>query len=122
MKFFTEFERPEMCGEVLTDEVMVERSGYIPADQQILSMMEAGQRLGDYRRERYDYGPDDEDDGFIDPTRQGLDLAEGQAIQEQVNARLNDQAKAAKAKKDSVAEAERKSKEVVPIVPAPNVE
>ena len=87
---------------------MVERSGYIPADQQILSMMEAGERLGEYRRERYDYGPDDEDDGYIDPTRQGLDLAEGQAIQEQVNARLNDQAKAAQVKKDSDAEAERK--------------
>lgn len=49
---------------------MVETAGYIPAEIQIRNMMAAGQRLGEYRAEMYDYGDDvKEEDAIGDPTR-----------------------------------------------------
>lgn len=56
----------------------VETAGYIPAEVQIRNMMVAGQRLGEYRAEMYDYGEEVSDDEAIgDPTRSpNFDLAD----------------------------------------------
>jgi len=43
-------------------EILVETAGYVPADIRIKEFIEAGIRLADYRREAYDFGPDDEPD------------------------------------------------------------
>lgn len=83
MKFFTQFLRPDFDdfnpggGEVLT-----ESAGYIPIDKQITDMINAGQRLGDYRKGIYDYDGEEEidlNDVKLDPTRDA-DFDEGDAL------------------------------------------
>ena len=50
---------------------ITEQAGYIPVDVQVKNMMLAGQRLGEYRKEAYDFEPgvDVPDDVDVDPTR-----------------------------------------------------
>ena len=86
-KFFDQFIRPEPSGEVLSDEVVVERAGYIPAKEQIEGMIMAGLRLGEFRREAFDYASEEEDDGVLDPMRQNPDLAEVSELEREVNER-----------------------------------
>lgn len=69
-------------GEKGGGEKLVESAGYIPADVQIEQMIMAGQRLGDFRRENYDYDLEEEpimED--MDPTRSpNFDLADASQI------------------------------------------
>ena len=68
-------------GEVNDGETIVEPAGYIPANIKIESMIEAGQRLADFRR-GYEFQdgeviPDD----YYDPTRNpGFDLADASRL------------------------------------------
>ena len=110
-QFYDQFIRPEPSGEVLSDEVVVERAGYIPAKEQIEGMIMAGLRLGEFRREAFDYGSEEEDDGALDPMRQNPDLAEVSEMVREVNERLIAQASA-----KSVVEEVQAEK---PDVPAP---
>ena len=79
---------------MLSDEVVVERAGYIPAKEQIEGMIMAGLRLGEFRREAFDYASEEEDDGVLDPMRQNPDLAEVSELEREVNERLLEQASA----------------------------
>lgn len=63
-------EPPPEVGEINEGPLKVERDGYIPRSAKIKMFIEAGQRLADYRRELYHYGPDEKDDGFVDPVGQ----------------------------------------------------
>lgn len=78
MKFYDQFvNRPPTGEEINSGEEIVEKAGYVPAEIQIMEMINAGERLGDYRKERYDYGEGDQDDGMMDPTRApGVDMAD----------------------------------------------
>lgn len=74
----TRYSRNVDAGEVNEEPSLVETAGYIPAEEQIMQMISAGVRLGEYREEAYDFGPDEEVDlGAMDPTRRpGFDLAD----------------------------------------------
>lgn len=85
------FTRPKAKGEVNSGEEIVEKEGYIPAEAQIMDMMQAGVRLGEYRREKYDYAADEEvPDDAIDP-RAFTDPVEADAALRQVKSRLRAQ-------------------------------
>lgn len=59
-------------------EVLVETAGYVPADVRIREFIEAGIRLGEYRKEAYDFEADEEVDfNEADPLRsKAVDIAE----------------------------------------------
>lgn len=69
---------------------VTESAGYIPAEVQIEEMLLAGKRLGEYRKERYDFAEDEEvPEDFIDPTRApGLDLAEASMMERSMKERF----------------------------------
>jgi len=78
MKFFDTYENPPPCvGQVMDDEILVERAGYVSAEQRITSLIEAGQRLITARAEQYDSNTGDEMDDFDIRTRKTTyDLAD----------------------------------------------
>lgn len=88
--------------EVGGGESLVEPAGYVPADVQIRGMIEAGMRLGDARREMYDYEGEvsldlDFNDIGYDPTRApGFDPADASIAAQGVERRLRAQVRAAK--------------------------
>ena len=93
---------PELDLESGGGEKLVEAAGYISAEEQILSMLQAGMRLDESRKELYDVEGDFDDNisfdsvGF-DPTRMpGFDPADASAIARMVGDRLDQQAKEAK--------------------------
>lgn len=58
---------------------IVETAGYVPADVRIKELLLAGERLAEYRAERYDWpnGSIVDDDHIVDPTRRpGYDMAD----------------------------------------------
>lgn len=82
-------------------EEIVDAAGYVPAEQQIITMINAGIRLDENRKEMYDYeGPVTPDLEFGDigfdvtrlPNTDPADIAQLQLL---VNARLAEQAAAA---------------------------
>lgn len=83
-------------------EKIVDASGYIPAEVQIRTMIQAGIRLDESRRELYDYEGDD--NGMVDMaeipfdiTRSpNFDMAEGHQLKMAAEMRLKDQAKSKK--------------------------
>lgn len=87
-KFFTQYERPEKVFEIEDDTLIVERAGYVPAKQQIESMMYAGLRLRDFRKDEFDGETDDEALENYDPTRDGdFDLADGSVLLQNIEAK-----------------------------------
>lgn len=93
---YSQVKRPLPNPEINSGEEIVEKEGYIPAEVQIMDMINAGKRLGEYRKEHYDYAEDEKvpDDamavgyGFVDPV-------DAQLAMKSVTARLEAQAKAA---------------------------
>lgn len=92
---FNWFKRPKNSPEINSGEEIVEKDGYIPADVQIGNMINAGIRLGEYRREKYDYSYDEEvPDDALDP-RAFTDPVDAQRALDYVNGKIKAQAKAA---------------------------
>ena len=95
-------------------EEIVDAAGYVPAEQQILTMINAGIRLDENRREMYDYeGPvsvDTElgDIGFDVTRLPNTDPADIAQLNLLVNARLAEQAAAAEKAAAEQASAEDK--------------
>lgn len=71
-------------------EILVETAGYVPADVRIREFIEAGIRLGEYRKEAYDFGAEDEVDfSEADPLRnKAVDMAEVSQLTMTVKERL----------------------------------
>jgi len=71
-------------------EILVETAGYVPADVRIREFIEAGIRLGEYRKEAYDFGADEEVDfEKADPLRSpSVDMAEVSQLTQAVKGRL----------------------------------
>ena len=117
VNFYMQFANPpEVDLEKGGGEKLVESAGYISAEEQILSMLNAGVRLDEARREAYDTDSDidgdiDFDSVPVDPTRMpAFDPADASAIARVVDQRLKDQAKQAKETEaaDKVAESQVK--------------
>lgn len=89
MEFYTRYHRPEKVYEKGGGELVTEVAGYIPAEVQITEMINAGIRLGEYRKEKYDFASEEDvDEDFFDVTRSpGFDLAEAS-----INARIGAEA------------------------------
>lgn len=108
---------PELDLESGGGEKLVEAAGYISAEEQILSMLQAGVRLDESRKELYDVEGDIDDNisfdsvGF-DPTRMpAFDPADASALARVVDQRLKDQAKQAKEAEAAAKAAESQVKE-----------
>lgn len=114
MKFYDQFmNKPPSDEETNSGESLVEAAGYIPAEIQIMEMIQAGERLGEYRKEKYDYGSIEEDDGAIDPTRR-LDYDLADASRDLANSERNlkiSEENAKKAADEKVKEVKEKEKD-----------
>ena len=98
MRFNTQYDRVRQPAESNSGITLVERAGYIPAQQRIENLMLAGQRLAQARKEMYDFPDGKIDLNFIDPTRsKNYDLADGFQDGLKVEARLKAQKDAVKA-------------------------
>ncbi|QCS36895.1 hypothetical protein [Tortoise microvirus 21] len=105
--FSTHYDWMQREGEINCGETIVDPSGYIPAKNRIENLLRAGERLDAYRRELYDYGADDEDSGFYDPTRDpGFDPADASKINREAMARVRSAQEAASVKQDVEAQSE----------------
>ena len=72
----------------------VETAGYIPRSQQIKRFLAAGVTLAEYRRENFHYGPDEKDDGFVDPAGSYVvtdltDIDEMKAMQQEIQEKID---------------------------------
>lgn len=90
---------------------ITETAGYIPAKVQIEQLIAAGARLGEYRKENYDFGPGEEvPDDYNDPTREAnFDLADASRLARVTEQNLNAAAAAASQKADETHPSEPKS-------------
>ena len=91
------YERPDPVS-------LTEQAGYIPPQEQIESMILAGQRLNEARASQYDFASEDDiDEDASDPTRRGnFDLADASQMAMETEMSLRDQAlEADKARKAS---------------------
>lgn len=91
---------PVSGGEPGGGEKIVDSSGYVTAEQQIFSMIDAGIRLDQARREMYDYeGSEDDSEENLDLDSvdydrlriPGIDIAEVSQMQLAIKARLKRQ-------------------------------
>lgn len=91
MKFVTQFNWVCPPGEKNSGLSICDPSGYISPQEQIENLIRAGERLEEYRRERYDLDHGEEDDGvWMDPMREaGLDFADVYRIRQEVIRRLS---------------------------------
>ena len=69
-------EAPMIIGEKNSGKSKVERAGYIPAKTQIEQLFAAGQRLDAYRRDLYEFGPDDAIPDDYEPIAKDFDAAD----------------------------------------------
>ena len=90
VEVFSHFKRPKDVKEINSGEQITETAGYIPADVQIQDMIAAGMRLGEYRREMYDFDANEEiPEDFMDITRiPGVDVVDVERAGIAVNAKI----------------------------------
>lgn len=93
MKFFTKYNRPVKTPEKNSGQIIVERAGYVSAKKRIEDMIDAGQRLVDYRKSEFDF-PDGKDTGFNDPTRNSnFDLVDAHHLLDQIESKKKQEKK-----------------------------
>lgn len=86
------YKRPKDNPEMNSGIELVETEGYLPADVQIMDMISAGIRLGEYRREAYDFGDGENvPDDFVD-VRAAKDIVEVDYIRRSLENKLRVQA------------------------------
>jgi hypothetical protein len=86
------FRGPYGEDEVYEGPKLTESAGYIPANIQIRQMIAAGERLGEMRKELYDFPDGKVDEDFIDPTRgPNFDFADADALKREAVGNLKAQ-------------------------------
>jgi len=116
--------RADFMGE---NEYMVDRAGYIPKEQQIQQLMNAGERLEEYRRKIYSNGApvgedgDYEDDVPLSPTNSntydGFDaMDDAKALKRKYEETVKAQQKAVKAEEKALRDAAREAAKNLPRV------
>lgn len=92
MSYYTKDKRPEKKPEINLDDPIVETAGYRSAEVQINEMLMAGQRLVDYRKQRYEFGGDEVVPAdYEDPTRRpGFDMADASALKRLTDERFKE--------------------------------
>lgn len=106
MTFVTQWKERQRVPEVLNTDKIVETAGYIPGNDRIKALINAGVRLREFRTEQFSHKEtDDVSDVQLDPTlRNGFDLADATAMQQEIKYKAEETKKAI--------EAEKKRKEV----------
>lgn len=114
--YYTRDIRPEPAPEVNLQPSKTETAGYRPAEVIIGEMIMAGQRLVDYRKQRYEFGADEKvPEGYYDPTRApGVDMATLSQIGRSLNAKMAADAEAARLAAKEKEKEEPLKKEEVP--------
>lgn len=105
---YDNYNRPEFKGEPGGGKQITESAGYIPIRVQVENMIIAGERLGEFRREKYDFGEGMEvpDDVSPDPTRSAsFDMADASTLARNLKSSLKAQAAEAKRKADALSAA-----------------
>ena len=98
MIFQTHYNHARSAPEENHGPVLVERAGYIPAQQRIENLIFAGQRLINYRKEQFDFPGNEIDESAYDPTRsKNFDLSDAFILSQQLKERQ-------KIRKDAVSE------------------
>lgn len=93
MAYYTKDKRPEKKPEINNGDAIVETAGYRSAEVQISEMLNAGQRLVDYRKQRYEFGGDEVvPPDYEDPTRRpGFDMADASMLEKVARDRIKEQ-------------------------------
>ena len=91
IKVYTKWDRPEKKYDPHSDEIIVERAGYIPPKLQVEQMFIAGERLAKHRKEMYDFSDESKVNmEFSDPTRTpGFDLVDATRSLLELEAKAN---------------------------------
>lgn len=98
---------------------ITEQAGYIPIQVQVRNMLVAGERLNEYRKEQFDFGPGEEVPSDVSPdiTRSPyFDLADATQIGRAAEERLADQAKEIEKEKRKKLEIPEEPKKIDPEV------
>lgn len=98
MTHHNRYNRPKSIPEKPSGISRVEVAGYIPAHIKIKSLIDAGARLIQSRKEQFDFPAGSEpDQTFFDPTRRkGLDRTDVDAMRSALEKRLTEHSKTAK--------------------------
>jgi len=102
MNFQTQYVKNERIGEINSGEIIVERSGYIPAKDQVESFMNSGKRLQDFRKGLFDMEPGwkgDPEEVYDYSRDPNFDMADATQMGLAVKNRLRMQKEAAEAAK-----------------------
>jgi len=102
MEFQTQYVKTPRVGEINSGEMIVERSGYIPAKDQVESFIDSGKRLADFRKGLFDMEPGwkgDPDEVYDYSRDPNFDMADATQMGLAVKARLRKQKEAADAAK-----------------------
>lgn len=95
MKFQNRYSKNPRIYEPPSGKSQVETAGYIPAQVKIESLINAGRRLIDSRKEQFDFAQGVEpDDNFFDPTRKkNLDRVDIDIMRTTLSSRIDDKIK-----------------------------
>lgn len=97
-------------GVLLPDEDIVDREGYRDTETQVREMINAGERLREFRREEFD-DFEDGDVTIVNPTRaQGFDIIDADLLVKQETERLNKLAEEIKKKQEEKKVEEKEGK------------
>lgn len=109
--FISKYKNFKPQTEAMKPDTIVDPAGYVSPKKRIENLIRAGERLDQFRRENYDLGYEDEDDGtWEDPMRQpGLDLADVHRIRQAVRSRM--QSASAKTEEEPKKDSEAMEKE-----------
>lgn len=79
--FYSITNKPVATPEIFDKEKIVDDTGFVTAEKQIFSLIQAGARLKSIRSEQFDFPDGNIDESFIDPTREtNFDLADASQI------------------------------------------
>lgn len=89
MQFNTHYKRERQSPEMNSGELLLEKAGYITAQQKIENLINAGARLIQARKDAYDFPDGKIDKTYDDPTRKkNFDMAEAFQLREATRHRL----------------------------------
>lgn len=79
MKFLTAYAFTPFLGEKLSQDSLIDLSGYVPTEKRISNIMKAGHALTQVLSGQFDYADDPGENWDVDPTRSGnFDLVDAQ--------------------------------------------
>lgn len=96
MNFATHYKPHKSLPEKNSGEIIVERAGYVPAKKRIENILNAGQRLKEFREDQFDFrsGESIPEDYIVPTRRPNYDMADAYQESEYLRARFLERKKA----------------------------